>query len=433
MEHKIFCNIVATSILLISQTTLFVSLAEFRYNRKKSIIATIIAVCAVISIHVVGEFILDFHHIIIWNLCAGTIPMAVFLFLAFKYKGARFFTTYCVSESAVALVDLLAYILALGFFPDVHSAIWIMRCIADLVVTLHLIKVVGKKWRNAINAMPDGWIPCMLMVVCVYVAMFFIASYPTDIEKRRDDIPSAAILIIIMICFIILSVKMICNMYEVKEEQLKTTALQNQLYYTERKYALIQEEMGEIRRIRHDMKHHINAICEFLENGDCYNAMQYAKEYREVHAARTQVGDYTKNDTVNILASYYMTKAKSEGIRTQIDIQIPQKLPIDQIHLITLIGNVWDNAYSACHVMSAKQDRFINTVIRVEDNNFIVKCKNSVSEVKRDQSGGFITTKGKGHGNGLNSIKLVVEAYSGFYSADEKDGIFTFSAVLKLG
>lgn len=59
------------------------------------------------------------------------------------------------------------------------------------------------------------------------------------------------------------------------------------------------------------------------------------------------------------LMRFYLTQAKDEGIRVEVSLPLPKQLPVPESDVCVLLGNLLENALSACRKLSPSQDRYI--------------------------------------------------------------------------
>jgi sensor histidine kinase regulating citrate/malate metabolism len=230
-----------------------------------------------------------------------------------------------------------------------------------------------------------------------------------------------------------MGIRMVYTTLAAREQREKSQALQNQLAIAKNQYAMLNENIAQIRRLRHDMKYHIGVIYGLLQQEDYEQLRVYMRQYYDqLTLLDTSLPIYTQNQTVNILAVYYARQAEEKGIAWQMDFSIPEHLPFDQAHLTVLLGNMWRNALDACEVLPEDTSRFVSTRICIDGNKLIIKCRNSTPSVEIDENGRLVSTKGEGHGTGLSSMEAIIAEHNGFSSIKSENGIFTFAAALEI-
>lgn len=433
MTGKLICLIVSTVTMVATQASLFIQLSEFRYDRRTVTIITAVVCAAMCAVCIGVSIPNDCDRDAVLSLLTLSLPGAVGFFIVSKYRGVRFFTTYCIAVVSIALVDLFAYMFGLIAYDGNYTIDWIVRAAAITAWSIALRVLLGDRYRKALNLLQKGWWLMLLCAAAMYVLMSLLSIYPTAIAERPEDVPVSMLTVATMALALIIIIRVIYNTLEVKERQLREQALESCLSMAEKQYSLISDNIDEIRRLRHDMKHHMNIIRILLERQSYEELRQYLDSYHsELTALDTALPLFTQNQTVNILAGHYANRAKAENVRAEFTIQLPAELPIDRTHLTVLLGNLWQNALEACEELPQKAERYIKTSIAVYQNKFMLQCMNSAARVQQDENGKYISTKGSGHGNGLTSVEDIVSLYGGFCEFGFDGHEFSCSAVLLL-
>lgn len=433
MNEKLICMIINTTTMAIATVVLFVRLSEFRFDRRKTILAiSLFNVLTNLAILVLA-YLDDCNKSTELVLLLGTLPSVIFYFIVSKYRGVRFFTTYCIADVSIALVDFFFYLFALWAFDGNYTITWILRSTAMVLWSVALYYLVGNRYRKALALMQRGWVVMMLCVLGMYVVMSLLSAYPTPIPERPGDALLAMVVVAMMALTVVIIIRSIYNALEVQEQEKQTQYLRAQLNMAENQYALICENIDQVRKQRHDLKYHMNVIRGLLEYQNYEELHRYLDSFQsELAVLDKSLPLFTKNQTVNILAGYYANRAAEVGIQTEFTIQLPAELPISRTHLTVLLGNLWQNALEACQELPKDRDRCIKTSIVLQQNKFLLKSTNSAVRVSRDEHGRFLSTKGEDRGRGLTGMENIVRLYDGFFEYDFDGQEFTFCTVLPL-
>ena len=94
----------------------------------------------------------------------------------------------------------------------------------------------------------------------------------------------------------------------------------------EQYYAFLAGHIDEVRRMQHDILHHLRVMSGYAQAGD-YDRL---KEYLDALVEQMPDMDgvyYCGDHAANILLKYYGEQARTGGIRFNCDAQIPPDLP----------------------------------------------------------------------------------------------------------
>ena len=119
--------------------------------------------------------------------------------------------------------------------------------------------------------------------------------------------------------------------------------LDNQLKH----YSALVDQYEDNRRIRHDIAHHMHTIQLLLESGRRQEATAYAGELMRQQEHSSQL-DQCENPLVDAFLFSRIREARQAGIPVEASVVLPRRLPIANVDLVILFGNLMDNAVEAC-------------------------------------------------------------------------------------
>lgn len=215
---------------------------------------------------------------------------------------------------------------------------------------------------------------------------------------------------------------------KVENELLKK---QNELQY--QNFMNRQEFDLELRKMYHDIGNHIKTIQLLVNNGDGQKANEYAEELLEAYQTLARK-NYCANKIINAVLLEKMKLCEEQQIDTELDIMLPEELPIRDIDLMCVFSNLIDNAIESC---SRQQDKlkFIRIKASIRNEYCTFYIVNGSSSKKQDadeaESGTWKKDK-KLHGYGLKIVKEIVERYQGQQEFTVTDDQFHALVMLKL-
>lgn len=193
-------------------------------------------------------------------------------------------------------------------------------------------------------------------------------------------------------------------------------------------YAILDKQNDMLKTFIHDEKNHLSVIKSLADNPEVSDYID--KIYGEI-SHHSMFGN-TKNKMLDLMINKYQYICRSGNIEFYVQCKTSNLNYIENSDLITLFGNMLDNAVEAAKSSTNKKiDLTMNRV-----NGFdIITCTNSCD--KKPQSIGKMlkTTKTDDgfHGLGVNSIKRIVKKYSGDFewSYDENSKEFVVYIAFK--
>lgn len=189
------------------------------------------------------------------------------------------------------------------------------------------------------------------------------------------------------------------------------------------RYNQMLEHMEEVRIIRHDFRHHIHA----LEHMDLEAQKQYlAYLHREME--ETAEEHFCENRAVNSLLQESAGKCRQNSIVFQTELDISSHIPIDDLTLCIVVGNLMNNAIEACLKLDAS--RLISLRARWLENHLLILVENTYNGHLHLDHGAFLSTKQEG-GLGLLSVRRILNQPGDEFDIDYSDTMFT--AMVKIG
>lgn len=219
---------------------------------------------------------------------------------------------------------------------------------------------------------------------------------------------SALFVLILIYLFFYQGARLIMEHNRLKE---RTQMLEMQAH----QYRALQDYMQQTGRMRHDFRHHLRLLSKLASEEDLTGIRTHLSEY-EIQLSEGAPVNYCTNSSLNALFSYYHEMARQEDIRMDVNISLPDPLPISELDLASLFGNLMENAIDGCRTLPEKERYFCLTVELRGNNSLYVVSTNSFDGTVRRGRDGYRSTKHGGKGTGLLSIAAIAEKYHG--SAD---------------
>jgi len=191
----------------------------------------------------------------------------------------------------------------------------------------------------------------------------------------------------------------------------------------------MQESVEEIKAYRHDVKLHLATLKDFTADNkpatDYLDSLLNGIGEKEVHSN-------TGNIAFDSIINFKLKNTREKNIATDINVLVPPALNIEAVDVVTIIGNLLDNALDA---VEKADDKFIKLSVEVSKGNLFIKTENSfdgdVKYVERDGKMVIATSKkGTGHGYGIKNICKSIEKYNGFADISHEGNVFSVGILL---
>ena len=341
----------------------------------------------------------------------------------FAKKCFLFITYFCLFS---ALDNVLKIMIQL-FCPKISALVGYYMAIvlrsAALLLALALYKKSAEEiLRSLADKSSKRWWNLALVAL-----LFYLLQASLSVLHVRDVISDVRLLSALSILnFIMYAVYWLVfsNISYMKKDAEAALVHQNVEYLSARLSAQQKAEEAH-RRLRHDIRHHLETIAEYAKTGDTQAILAYIREYR-IEVSETAVKQYSVNRTIDSILSVYAGKAKERGIAFFVKCNVPAELAVRDIDLIALLGNLLENALHGCQ-KSEKEKLYIEIYLRLQNSRLAIVCNNICSD-GLELSGSLPSSKSIG----ISSILAVCRKYGGNLEYKIENGICSACAVLNL-
>lgn len=204
--------------------------------------------------------------------------------------------------------------------------------------------------------------------------------------------------------------------------------MKKQFFLQEENYRIISNNFEEIRRMRHDLRHHLNAMKEFINQHQYGELEQYMKGFGD-SAEQAVRPVLCENQPANAVLNYYQQMAGQRGVPLQMKVALPAELKLEGWNLGLLLGNLLENAIEASEKLPEDM-RMIEVYSRILNGNLLLTVKNSWNGDFSASGDRIRSTKHEGFGVGLSSVQALVKKHGGQFYLTPGEKEFVVSIVL---
>lgn len=363
------------------------------------------------------------------NLIISIICYTTFCFFSFEDKATKkiavvviYYVCYIISQMATLLI-------LSQLFDDTYSDILntdfslILAACSTTILTLCLafpmIKVFIKKQRN----LPiKYWI-----LIILYPLVTILIVVIIDAILMKSQFTNYALLVIPYIGLVYINVA-IFDLFETYSAQLKYGIAQKTIEHYNKNYTLLKENEKEIRRLKHDIRKHLDIVYSLVKNGDTDTALTHLSDIKNKNYSDTFVV-YTQNQTIDSIINIEIKKAKLKNINFKIDMELGHDITVSSSNITTILFNILDNAIEAADKSEAKE-----VSLHIHSDAGMIKfiVKNSTVKGLLFDPNNCKTDKENSseHGYGIKSVKKAVKDMNGIIKySNENDNVIVFISI----
>ena len=279
-----------------------------------------------------------------------------------------------------------------------------------------------KKVSNVIAFVAIPLLAMMILYISMYVMI--LTNFQSNIIILLSIICVSMIVIAGIVWFMIARIN--------KDNEIKTKLLLSEQKANLYKQNIISSnsQIETIKLLKHDMKNNISCIDALIEEENYDEAHNICHSLTNKY---TSIGTIvnTENYLLNAVLNVEIEKAKSYGIPIKLSITNDLKMFKNSSDIISLIGNILDNAISYLSKNKVKNNE-INFSTGYEGSYSVIKCRNNILDSVLFNNPSLKTDKKDkdNHGKGITIINSIAHKYNGDVIIKERNKEFIITVIL---
>lgn len=219
------------------------------------------------------------------------------------------------------------------------------------------------------------------------------------------------------------------NMVEKESQMQRMRLLQERTQNQINVYRGMKQRYEQQQRYQHDFKNQLNCIQGMIGSGQTREALDYIAGLTG-SLRLNEMCVNTNHGVVNVLLNQKYAEACDKGIAMTMAANDLSGLVISEEDLVTLLGNLLDNAIEACEKL--ERNRVIQFKMVLEEGQLVLSISNPVKEPVRIRNNRVVTSKRDKslHGIGLLNVDSVIRKNGGTSVLECKEGWFSFAAMI---
>lgn len=386
------------------------------------------------TITTVGTFFGQFPQIIFFVIYHGAIIIVALLSSRDKLKDK--ISNLLIFYVLLTTVDLFLYAISI-LMPTLSNILMNFLIAAIMAPMMYLAEKFIKNAREKVfnkKAARLLLIPIAQVITELSFCLLIKIVFPTHSEflnqsKLASGLP--AILMAGSMIFSLIADDLAFNQYMKNldlmrvESENESLEYQNQLnlnYFNE-----LRENEAELRKIKHDINGCLEAMKEIVYTEKDLNQAQRFFDELSQKLGNISTGFYSKNSLINAIIISKAKVCSKQGIKLNIEIDIPEELNISDMDICRILTNIFDNAIEAN--MKLAEGKFIDLLIKENDQFIYLSARNPYNGESVE---GTTKSDKKEHGFGMKILKDFAEKYSGYFKSTTEADTNTFLAMLVL-
>lgn len=264
----------------------------------------------------------------------------------------------------------------------------------------------------------------------VYLFVIFLLFTAATYNPRFESLPDTPLFVMALVATDMIVYFIFFQEIGTVRKQAETA---RELVVWQTQYQQLSRRMEEARRLRHDMRHHLNTLGALNAQGKQEEIGDYLKQYGTVYD-RLEEQRFTGDPVIDSVLEYYLAQAGEEQIPVKCQVSMDGKSGVDAVDMTVLLGNCLENAMEALRMLPPGARR-LSVEIAPMGAMLLVRIRNTCGNLESGSGfagwEAFPSSKGKGReGVGLRSVSAIAKKYGGSAQFRRKDGEFTVRASL---
>lgn len=215
-------------------------------------------------------------------------------------------------------------------------------------------------------------------------------------------------------------------LYTIQQE--KRTAAQEELLETKHRielekshYEAVLHRRGELEKLRRDFNEKLETVAGLIRSEEDAQARRSISGLA-AEISRTEEKRYCKIPVINAVLTQKEAECGEAGIVLEVDLNLPDELAAEPMHLCSIFSNILDNAIAACRNIECGDKPVIRLASMEAGDYLMIKAVNPSNKPKHKAV--------PGHGYGLRILSELAKQYGGEFQGSYRDGMYT--AVISL-
>lgn len=290
------------------------------------------------------------------------------------------------------------------------------------IICLILVRVVGKD--NNLTRFPLSFYIYPLSVIASLLAFWKIC-----LDETLSSTSQLVFSIIGTVLFSSTVFLFITYQHNIKKEN-QMIVMQSELSHLQTEktyYEILEHQDMQLLAYAHDAKNHLSTIKNLNKDAQIDKYIDEMSESLKAYNSVSRSG----NITLDVIINKYLTECSLKGIAFKFDVRVSNLKCVDDFDLVTILGNLLDNAIEASEKSIQK---FISLETDSRNAYSIIIVSNSCDDSPTAQGEELITTKKNSaiHGIGIKNVQKAVKKYDGDLSWEYNHSNKTFMVTVMI-
>lgn len=353
------------------------------------------------------------------------------LFFHIKYGlAAVYVVLMSIFSAAFEFATIFAVSVVAGMeIADYSSSQSLLLMQAAVSKTFYLIACITlihfQRNNENVDKLPINFYFFPVCVVFTLIAFWYISAHESLSDTNQLLL---AVVSIVLLGATVLMYITYRHSIEIDIEYIQVKNENDRLQTEKAHYDILERQNQQLMIYAHDTKNHLTAIQNLSTDPSIDEYIKTLLQQLNEYTANCHSG----NKTLDVIINKYITESDIRGIKFDFDVRSCALNSVEDIDLVSILGNLLDNALTAAE---QSEEKYISLETTTRNSYYVVIISNSCDQEPKSWETSLLTTKKnkKLHGLGIKSVKKTLKKYSGDYNWDYDAGKNLFIATVMIG
>lgn len=261
-------------------------------------------------------------------------------------------------------------------------------------------------------------------VVGISIYLIFVILATNELSKFTVILSVSGIMIINALLFELYDV--MANYYM---KSLSTAIYEKEKIYYQHECEMMKMSQEEMSAFRHDVQNHLAVLEQMLQKDQ--NSEEIRSYLTQLKERTRETGAFSNsgNLPIDCIVNYKLRNIGENNITADVNIAVPEKLDVEISDIITILGNLLDNAIEA--LVAVPDDRQLYLKILYTKGRLMLTVRNNFNGEMAYRDGRIISKKNGGHhGYGLKNVQEALKKYNGSLIIKHKSNFFSANLII---
>lgn len=365
-----------------------------------------------------------------WGVLSCDLPILLFVSLLSHKPWLRsLFAAATASATRLAAGGLMMAALTVTGSPAWAAA---TRLAAYGLYALFLRLSVRPRLRGVAQYLAQGRLWTALVPVCYALAFYILSIWPGgETLGYARAVAHCAVVLAFGCSYAALQ----SGWAQLEREAARSTLLLQTGVFRQQERDMVRESQRR-RILRHDARHYLHLAEQYLSSGQVEDGRATLARLDELLSKDSQdarLAVYCPLPALNNVLCYHLSLAREQGVEVKARVNLPGRLPADELELAVVLSNALENARNALAAAPPGSPRRLEVRLRPVQGQLLLEVENTcpVPPALHPLTG-LPLASAPGHGLGVRSMQAFARKYGAQLQFTVQDGVFRLRLLLPL-